>query len=147
MKKRRTKESWDPFDLSLEEYFSLSDDQQWALTQKLYECYGDWIQQQLQETGAALLVLCNRKVIYSSPDRYDFRADEVVAQTQQERKKPCFILTRPVLAEEMAAWSDLGQGDHYPTLEAISDLPLMQKMPMRSGSRCFFSRAGLAESS
>ncbi|HXF04600.1 MAG TPA: hypothetical protein VNM72_04200 [Blastocatellia bacterium] len=56
-------------------------------------------------------------MIYSSPDRYDFRADEVVVQTEQQWKKPCFILTSPPLVEEVAAWSDLGQGDYYPTVE------------------------------
>lgn len=107
----------DPFTLSLEEYLTLSGEQQWRLTQVLYERYADWIQQQFQKTGAALLVLCDGKVIYSSPDRYDFRADEVVAQTEQPPPPPCFILTCPPLVEEAAAWSDLGQGDYYPTVE------------------------------
>jgi hypothetical protein len=58
-------------------------------------------------------------VVYSSADRYDFRADEVVAQTERQQKKPCFILTCPVLVEETAAWSDLGQGDYYTTVEVF----------------------------
>ena len=58
-------------------------------------------------------------MIYSSADRYDFRADEVVAQTEQQRNKPCFILTRPVLVEETAVWSNLGRGDYYPTVEVF----------------------------
>jgi len=40
-----------------------------------------------------------------------------VAQTEQQQKKPCFILTCPVLVEEAAAWSDLERGDYYPTVE------------------------------
>jgi len=117
MKKARSKAISDPFALSLEEYLALSEEQQWTLTQKLYERYAEWIRQQFQKTKAALLVLCDGKVIYSSSDRYDFRADEVVAQTEQQRKKPCFILTCPLLVEETAAWSDLGRGDYYPTVE------------------------------
>jgi hypothetical protein len=117
MKKVKNKASLDPFAISLAERQAASEEQQWALTQKLYDRYANWIQQQFQQTGAALLVLCDREVIYSSADRYDFRADEVVAQTEQQRKKPCFILTRPLLVEETSAWSDLGQGDYYPTVE------------------------------
>lgn len=117
MKKAWSKALSDPFALSLEDYLALGEEQQWALTQKLYERYADWIRQQFQKTGAALLVLCDRKVIYSSSDRYDFQADKVVEQAQRQWKKPCFILTHPVLVEEVAAWSDLGRGDHYPTVE------------------------------
>lgn len=102
MKKVDSKAPSDPFALSLEEYLVSTEEQQWALTQKLYERHGDWIRQQFQKTRAALLVLCDRQVIYSSADRYDFQADEVVAQAQQQRKKPCFILTRPVLVEAVA---------------------------------------------
>jgi hypothetical protein len=47
------------------------------------------------------------------------KADEVVAQTEQQQKKPCFILTCPVLVAETVAWSDLGQGDYYPTSDFI----------------------------
>jgi len=117
MKKIRSQANWEPFTLSLEEYRALSGEQQWILTQVLYERYADWIQQQFRKTGAALLVLCDGKVIYSSSDRYDFRADEVVAQTEQQQQQPCFILTCPPLVEETAAWFDLGQGDYYPTVE------------------------------
>jgi len=112
MKKAGSKALSDPFALSLEDYLALGDEQQWILTQKLYERYANWIQQQFQKTGAALLVLCGGKVIYSSSDRYDFRADEIVARTEQQRKKPCFILTCPLLVEEVAAWSDLGRGEN-----------------------------------
>ena len=103
MKKAGNKALSDPFTLFLGDYLVLDEEQQWALTQKLYERYADWIQHQFQKTGAALLVLCDRKVIYSSSDRYDFQADKVVEQAQQQWKKPCFILTHPILVEEVAA--------------------------------------------
>lgn len=117
MKKTNTQATSDPFAFSLEEYLALSEELQWTLIRKLYEQYADWIQEQFLKTGAALLVLCDRKVIYSSADRYDFQADEAVAQAEQQWKKPCFTLTRPLLVEETAAWSDLGHGDFYPTVE------------------------------
>jgi len=66
MKKARSKVIPDPLALSLEEYLALSQEQQWTLSQELYDRYADWIQQQFRKTGAALLVLCDGKVIYSS---------------------------------------------------------------------------------
>jgi hypothetical protein len=107
VKKANTQAISDPFTLSQDEYLALSKEQQWTLTQKLYERYAAWIQQQCRKSGIALLVLCDGQVIYSSADRYDFRADEIVAQTEQQRKKPCFIFTCPPPVEESALWSDL----------------------------------------
>ena len=83
----------------------------------LHERYAAALQQQFQEAGTALIVLCDGQIIYSSTDRYDFHADEVVLQTEQARNKPCFIFTSSPLIEEIAAWADLGKGDHYPTIE------------------------------
>lgn len=113
----KTTRTLDPFALSLTEYQALSSDETWALTQALYARYGHWLHQQFEQSRAALLAVCDHQVVYSSPDRYDFHADEVVERIQRERHKPCFILTRPVPVEERCTWSDLGQGDFYPTLE------------------------------
>ncbi len=107
----------DPFALTQEAYLALNKDEQRALTEKLYARYATTLQQQFRQNGTALLVICDGQIIYASTDRYDFHADEVVLQTEQARNKPCFIFTSPPLIEEIATWSDLGQGDHYPTIE------------------------------
>ena len=90
----------DPFALTQEAYLALTDDEQWVITQMLHERYAAALQQQFEKNGTALLVICDGRVIYSSNDRYDFYADEVVAHTEQERNKPCFIFTSPPLIEE-----------------------------------------------
>jgi hypothetical protein len=116
MSKTKKIQKLDPFALLLVEYQALSPHEEWTLSQELYARYGEWIQQQFKQTGAALLAICDHQVVYASPDRYDFYVEEVIGRVQRERNKPCFILTRPVPIEEMAAWSDLGRGDFYPTL-------------------------------
>lgn len=92
----------DPFALTQEAYLALTDDEQWVITQMLHDRYAAALQQQFDKNGTALLVICEGQVIYSSNDRYDFHADEVVAQAEEARNKPCFILTSPPLIEE---WS------------------------------------------
>ncbi len=113
-------EKVDPFGLTLELYRALDDQQDWALTQRLYALYGPWIEEQFRDTGAALLVLSDRQVIYASADRYDPHADTVVEETERRTSKPAYIVTRLPIIEEHAAWSDLRAqkpNDFYPTVE------------------------------
>ena len=117
MSKTKKVAQLDPFALSLAEYRALSAEQEWALTQELFRRYGRWLEEQFRKTDAALLAVCDHEVVYTSPDRYDFRVDETVERVERERNKPCFIVTRPVPVEETSPWSDLGQGDFYPTVE------------------------------
>lgn len=107
----------DPFALSLEEYRALGPEREWALTQELFRRYGRWLEQQFRKSDAALLAVCDHEIVYTSSDRYDFHVDEVMERVQRERKKPCFVVTHPVHVEETSPWSDLGQGDFYPTVQ------------------------------
>ena len=90
----------DPFALTQAAYLALTDDEQWVITQMLHTRYAAALQQQFEKNGTALLVICDGQVIYSSNDRYDFHADEVVEQTEHAQNKPCFIFTSPPLIEE-----------------------------------------------
>ncbi len=100
-------EKVDPFGLALELYQALDDQQDWALTRRLYALYGPWIEEQFRRTGAALLVISDRQVVYTSADRYDPQADRVVEETERRSGKPAYIVTRLPIIEERAAWSDL----------------------------------------
>lgn len=119
-KKVKDVKSLDPFDISLKEYRSLDGDEQWTLTQRLYDLYGDWVQEKFEETKAKLLVICQKEIIYQSANEYDLRADKVVRGKEKELGKPCYILTNQSPIEEEASWSDLREiqeGDYYPTIE------------------------------
>jgi hypothetical protein len=120
MKPKRTLseiEKLDPFEIPLERYRSLSNDEDWLLTQRLFALHGPWIREQLKATGAGLIIVCDRKVVYTSKDEDDLAADRVAEELERKLKKPCYIITREPLIEEQARWSDLGGGDYYPTLE------------------------------
>lgn len=113
----------DPFDLSLDLVQSLRNDEYNSLIKRLYDIHGDWIRRKLQETNAGLMVVCNRQVIHTSKDEYDFSANEVAKEHEQKVGKPCYIIGRQSLIEEQIAWSNLGErsylrnGDFYPTIE------------------------------
>jgi hypothetical protein len=113
-------EKLDPFEIPLERYHSLSNDEDWFLTQRLFALHGPWIREQLKATGAGLIIVCDRKVVYTSKDKDDLAADRVAEELERKLGKPCYIITKEPLIEEQARWSDLGGGDYYPTLALYS---------------------------
>jgi len=106
----------DPFDIPLNLYHSLSSEEHYILMERLYATYGNWILNKFNETKAAALVLCDRRVVYASDNEYE-PEDSVIDSIESEIGKPCYIINPPPLIEESARWSELGDGDYYPTLE------------------------------
>ena len=101
----------DPFEIPLDYYKSLTGDEDWFLTNRLFSLYGNWIQTKFEENSAESLVLCNRKVVYASKNRYE-PIDEWVTELEAKMGKPCYVVTREPLIEERARWSELQRGDY-----------------------------------
>ncbi len=116
LKGRKYLENIDPFEIPLDVYKSLTSDEDWFLTTRLFSLYEDWIQSKFEEHSAESLVLCNRKVIFASKNRYE-PTDEWVTELEAKMGKPCYVVTREPLIEERIQWSEIQRGDYYPTLE------------------------------
>lgn len=100
----------DPFELPIDLVKSLNDDSYDMLIRRLYELHGSWIREKFKETPAATLILCDRKVVYSSEEEYEL-VDEIARQIEAETKKPCYILSRAPIIEESCSWSEVRTGD------------------------------------
>ncbi|HIE28421.1 TPA: hypothetical protein EYP66_14170 [Candidatus Poribacteria bacterium] len=98
----------DPFNLPLEVVKSLSSDEYRTVIHTLYRKYGSWIEEQFESLHAHSLVLCDRKVVYASKNRYEPK-DEVVEKIETRTKKPCYIFMKELFIEELSSWSDLGK--------------------------------------
>jgi hypothetical protein len=106
----------DPFEISLDTYHNLSNKEYRLVINRLYELYGSWIKEKFQQTKAAALVLCDRKVVYAADNEYE-PEDRVINELEKQFKKPCYIIVRSPMIEEIASWSYLGNDDFYPTIE------------------------------
>jgi len=106
----------DPFDIPLDDHQSLTSGEDWFLTTRLFSLYDSWIRTKFEEHSAESLVLCNRKVVYASKNRYE-PTDEKIAELEDKLGKPCYVITREPMIEERVSWSGLRRGDYYPTLE------------------------------
>ena len=113
--------SVDPFKIPLDKYREIVNDESRGgalhiIARRIYELHGRWINEKLQETGAKCLLVCDKKVIASSRDRYGFSSKQV-AEMEDRLKKPCYLLTGETLVEEEAKWSSLDGEDYYPAVE------------------------------
>lgn len=106
----------DPFEISLDMHHNLSNKEYRFVMNRLYELYGNWIKEKFKQTKAAVLVLCDRKVVYAANSEYE-PEDRVIDKLEKEFKKPCYVIVRPSLIEEISSWSSLGSEDFYPTVE------------------------------
>ncbi len=112
----------DPFEISLNRYRSLVNNEESCgrvlhmIARRIYELHGDWINTELQKRNAKSLLVCDKKVIASSKDRYEF-SSRYVAQIEDELKKPCYPLSGETLIEEGVQWSGLEDEDYYPAVE------------------------------
>ena len=102
-------ENIDPFEIPLDYYKSLNSDEDWFLTNRLFALYGSWIQSKFEEYSAESLVLCNQKVVFASKNRYE-PTDERIANLEKKMGKPCYVVTREPLIEEMVGWPQLQKG-------------------------------------
>jgi hypothetical protein len=95
----------DPFEISLNRYRSLVNNEESCgrvlhmIARRIYELHGNWINTELQKRNAKSLLVCDKKVIASSKDRYEF-SSRYVAQIEDELKKPCYPLSGETLIEE-----------------------------------------------
>lgn len=113
----------DPFDIPLDKYRELvNNNSEYSslvnqiITEKLNKLHGDWIKDKLKETKAQSIVVCDRRVIYSSKNRYD-PPDEELREMEEKMGKPCYIISGEPLIEERSNWSFLWKEDYYPTIE------------------------------
>ena len=106
----------DPFEIPLDYYKSLSSDEDWLLTTRLFALYEGWIQSKFKEHSAEALVLCDRKVVYASKNRYE-PSDEKIIELEAKMGKPCYVVTKEPMIEERVGWSELQREDYFPTLE------------------------------
>lgn len=105
-----------PFEISLDMHHSLSNKEYRLVMKRLYELYGNWIKEKFKQTKAAALVLCDGKVVYAADNEYE-PEDRVIDELEKQFKKPCYVIVRPPLIEEIASWSPLGGEDFYPTID------------------------------
>jgi len=99
----------DPFEILLDYYKSLTRDEDWFLTTRLFALYGGWIQTKFKEHSA--LVLCDRKVVYASKNRYE-PSDETITEIEAQMGKPCYVVTKEPMIEERVGWSKLQRRDY-----------------------------------
>jgi len=110
-------EGIDPFDVPIDALKSgRADEDRSMLTERLFEKYRYWIDEQFEKTGAASLIVCDRLVVLASKDRYAPLFVDI-DKIEQEHGKISYILTRErTLIEELSEWSDLSDEDYYPTI-------------------------------
>lgn len=87
-------EGVDPFEVPIDALKSkCADEYRSILTERFFEKYKYWIDEQFEETGAASLIVCDRHVVFASKDRYAplfVDIDEI----EREHGKISYILTR-----------------------------------------------------
>jgi len=115
----------DPFDIPLDKYRSLTNNEKTRslayriIMERLYELYAEWIENEFRKRRnepARSLLVCDRKVIFSSKDEYG-PSGKYIAEIEEKMGKPCYLLSEEPLIEEKVSWQDLGGGDYYPTIE------------------------------
>jgi hypothetical protein len=111
----------DPFDIPLDKYRRIMNDERYSslanqILVKLDELYGDWIREKFRETKAQSIVVCDRKVVFYSKNRYE-PSDGEVRKMEEKMGKPCYVITGEPLIEERSNWSFLSESDYYPTVE------------------------------
>ncbi|MBC8229174.1 hypothetical protein H8E77_06470 [bacterium] len=89
----------DPFEIPLDYYKSLTSDEDWFLTTRLFALYGGWIRTKFKEHSAEALVLCDKEVVYASENRYE-PSDETITELEAQIGKPCYVVTKEPMIEE-----------------------------------------------
>lgn len=102
----------DPFEIPLDYYKSLTSDEDWFLTTRLFALYGGWIQTKFKEHSAEALVLCDREVVYASKNRYE-PSDETITELEAKMGKTCYIVTKEPMIEERVKRSELQRRYYY----------------------------------
>lgn len=113
----------DPFDIPLERYRSLINNDEYRslanriITERLYELYGDWIENEFKKRKEIQsLLLCDKEVVLESKETYG-PSSKYIVEIEEKIGKPSYLVGREALIEEKSMWSDLGNGDYYPTIE------------------------------
>ena len=111
----------DPFEIPLDKYREIVNDESRSsmlhiIARRVYELYGEWVNEELRKRRAKCLLVCDKKVLASSGDRYGFSL-KYIAEMEDRLGKPCFLLTGETFIEEGAEWSRLNGEDYYPTVE------------------------------
>lgn len=87
-------EGVDPFEVSYDALKSKhADEYRSMLTNRFFEKYKYWIDEQFEKTSAASLIVCDRHVVFASKDRYAPLFVDI-DKIEQEHGKICYILTR-----------------------------------------------------
>ncbi len=106
----------DPFEIDPAERDSYTIDQIVALYESLYTRYSALIKDCFKRTNARYIVLCNGGLVLTSNDPMG-PSNEQLKVIERRFGKVCYVIGADVIEE--AAWSQLGDGDFYPTLPVV----------------------------
>jgi len=99
----------DPFEIPLADRNAMDPKELSKLYDRLLAKYETTIKEALS-SSARFLVLCDRKVVYSSDNEI---SDDVVSSLERRYGKTCYVVTEDTIEE--AAWSPVDD-DYYPTV-------------------------------
>ncbi len=84
----------EPFEVPIDALKSeRADEYRSILTDRFFEKYSYWIDEQFEKTGAASLIVCDRQVVFASKDRYAPLFVDI-DKIEQKYGKISYILTR-----------------------------------------------------
>jgi len=106
----------DPFEINPDERDTYTVDQIVALYESLYARYSTLIKDCFKRTDERYIVLCNGGLVLTSNDPTG-PSNEQLKAIERRFGKACYVIGADVIEE--AAWSDLGDGDFYPTLPIV----------------------------
>ena len=103
----------DPFNLSFDEFTSLSLEEASDLLTQVYELCKNLLREAWKK-GARQVVICKGEIVYESEKLEDI-SNEVIEQLGKKNNKACYVFSAPDEIEE-SAWVPVTKGDYYPTI-------------------------------
>jgi hypothetical protein len=121
----------DPFALTLDEFLNLPLDKAERMQEKAYDLCKSLLQDAWKK-GLRQVVICDKKIIYSTVSREDI-SNDLVERLAKQHNKACYVFSAPDMVEECCVWTQVDHNDFYPTLcvyvgsEDSSDSDLIEK--------------------
>lgn len=107
----------DPFQISYNDFLSLTRDEQKEVQNKSYLQREEWIEKELAIRNAEWILVCKDEVIDSSYSLEECPSHDVLEKIAEEKNCVPYIFVKPPVIEESSLWSRLKNEDYYPTLK------------------------------
>jgi len=104
----------DPFMISLKDFQNLSIEDAETMHKEVFKQCKELLNESWKN-GTRHVIICNKKIIYTSKDLEDI-SNEIVEQLAEKYNKACYVFSAPDMVEE-CVWTRVDEKDFYPTLK------------------------------